>query len=364
MLSHRNRTLIQVSGSLESKLGGPHSVVMSTNDILAANFDHKLIVFGSCSIQDTQIKVLPTLRNNRYGLPSLKIKRSGLKEFRHADILLIHGFYLFSTLIALFYFPTRNVYLMPHGSLEAYQNKKGRVRKYLFRKVVEGLLRGRKIHFLVGSDSETISILQIYPGVNVTVVGLGIDTTSASVGKSTGPKEPVKLFCLSRISEKKRIDLCIQALSKLNSSKQRYTLEIIGSGDLTLENELRNLVSDLNLDGDVTFSGFLEGVQKTDAILRSDIFLLPSENENFAVAVAESISLGKPVVVSKFVAMHEFVDRHRTGITLNSLKVDTLVEAIENVHSNYAAFQEKCLESAHLLDWKEVQKKWLQVLKS
>lgn len=339
MLSHRNRTLVQVSASLDSKLGGPQTVVISTQDILAANFDLKLIVFGSCSIQDTQTKVLPTLRNNRYGFPSLKIKRYGLKEFKNAEILLIHGFYLFSTLIALFYFPTRNVYLMPHGSLEAYQNKKGRVRKYLFRRVVKWLLHGRSIHFLVGSDSETISILEIYPDMKLTVVGLGIDTTSARLEKSTGPKEPVKLFCLSRISAKKRIDLCIQALSKLNSSKQSYTLEIIGSGDVDLENELRDLVSDLNLDDDVTFSGFLEGVEKTDAILRSDIFLLPSENENFAVAVAESISLGKPVVVSKFVAMHEFVDRHCTGITINSLKVDTLVEAIENVQETMPHFK-------------------------
>lgn len=158
--------------------------------------------------------------------------------------------------------------------------------------------------------------------------------------------------------------MCIRALYKLNSSKQSYTLEIIGSGDCRLENRLRNLVAELNLDNCVTFSGHLESIKKTDAASRADIFLLPSENENFAVAVAESISLGKPVVVSKFVAMHEFVDCHHTGITINSLDVDSLARAIEYVYRNYAKFQENCLESAHLLDWMEVQKKWLQVLKS
>jgi glycosyltransferase involved in cell wall biosynthesis len=269
-----------------------------------------------------------------------------------------------STLIALFYSQTKNIFLMPHGSLEAYQNKKSRVIKYLFRQVVKGLLRGRRIHFLAASNSETISVLEIYPDVEVTVVGIGIHTTSVNLEKFPSPKEPIKLFCLSRISEKKRIDLCIRALYKLNSSKQSYTLEIIGSGDCRLENRLRNLVAELNLDNCVTFSGHLESIKKTDAASRADIFLLPSENENFAVAVAESISLGKPVVVSKFVAMHEFVDCHHTGITINSLDVDSLARAIEYVYRNYAKFQENCLESAHLLDWMEVQKKWLQVLKS
>jgi glycosyltransferase involved in cell wall biosynthesis len=208
-----------------------------------------------------------------------------------------------------------------------------------------------------------VSILEVYPDAKITVVGLGIHTTRVGVQKSRNSNEPIKLFCMSRISEKKRIDLCIRALAKLNSNKLRYTLEIIGSGNLALEQELRKLVSELNLENEVAFSGFLEGAQKTNAISGADIFLLPSENENFAVAVAESISLGKPVVVSKHVALHEFVDRHSTGITLNSLEVDSLVSAIEAVNEDYALFQKQCLASAHFLDWKEVQKKWLQALK-
>lgn len=364
MLSQRNQTLVQVSGSLDAKLGGPYSVVLDTLRFLEVNFDHKLLIFGTCSIQGKNIKTVPTLKNNRYGLPSLAIKKYGLKEFKNTEILLIHGFYLFSTLIALFFFPTNKIYLMPHGSLEAYQERNRRVRKYVFRYLLKIVLRGRRIHFLIGSNPEKVSILEIYPDAKITVVGLGVHTTNVGIEKSRKSNEPVKLFCVSRISEKKRIDLCIRALSKLNSHKLRYTLDIIGSGNFALELELRKLVSDLNLENQVAFSGFLEGAKKTDAISGADIFLLPSENENFAVAVAESISLGKPVVVSKHVAMHEFVDRHHTGITLNSLDVDALAKAIETINEGYALFQKQCLESAHLLDWKDVQKKWLQALNS
>jgi glycosyltransferase involved in cell wall biosynthesis len=196
----------------------------------------------------------------------------------------------------------------------------------------------------------------------MTVVGLGVEANNIEARTKYNPSEPIRLFCVTRISEKKRIDLCIKALCELNKTKIRYTLQIIGSGDYILEGELRKLISELNLDNQVVFSGFLEGLQKTNAIAGADIFLLPSENENFAVAVAESISAGKPVVVSKFVAMHEFVDRHQTGITIKSLEVDELASAIESVHRDYLKFQQNCIDSSPLLRWEEVQKNWLRAL--
>ncbi len=358
----KNRTLIQVSASLDPKLGGPHSVVAATQKYLRAHFDLELIVFGSSQIQAENVRVIPTFKNNRYGFSLRRMQKYGIEEIRNSEILLLHGFYLYSTLISIFLFTTKNIYLMPHGSLEQYQEKRGRIRKYLFRQLLENLLRGRKIHFLLGSESEKVSILAIYPEARITVVGLGIDSSSNEVRTKDNLSEPIKLFCLSRISEKKRIDLCIKALHKLNEQKIRYTLQIIGSGDIILERELRKLISELNLDKQVIFSGFLEGLQKTKAIAQADIFLLPSENENFALAVAESISAGKPVVVSKFVAMHEFVDLHQTGITINSLEVEELSAAIESVHQEYSKFQQHCIESSHLLAWEEVQKNWLRAL--
>lgn len=358
----KNRTLIQVSASLNPKLGGPHSVVLATREFLNAHFDYQLLVFGSCDIQKEDVSVIPTFKNNRYGFSLRRIQRYGVGKFRNSEILLIHGFYLYSTLIAIILFPTKNVFLMPHGSLEEYQQKKGRFRKYVFRQLLKILLRGRKIHFLLGSESEKISILTIFPKARITVVGLGTSPSYSELKTRDHLADPVRLFCISRISEKKRIDLCIKALFKLNEQRIRYTLQIIGSGDLILEEELRKLTSELGLDNQVVFSGFLEGAKKIDAVNNADIFLLPSENENFAVAVAEAISAGKPVVVSKFVAMHEFVDRHETGITINSLEVDEIAQAIESIHHDYSKFHQNCIDSSPLLRWQEVQKNWLRAL--
>ena len=360
-----NKTrLFQITTSLDPKLGGPTNVVIGTYKFLNENFDHKLIIFGQASIEISDCVNIPTFRNNRYGFTLRRMRSMGFLESRDSDIILIHGFYLYSTLISLFFFNSMNIFLMPHGALEEYQEKFGRLRKRVFRIFLKILLRNREIHFLVGSDAEKISILKLYPNAKISVVGLGIELANLPTARPHSVSRPIRLFCMSRISTKKRIDLCILALKKLNSQEIRYTLEIIGSGEPKLESALRKLVSELRLEQEVKFSGFLEGSEKTSAMFDSDIFLLPSENENFAIAVAESIAAGRPVVVSNFVAMHEFVEKYRTGITLDSLQVEDLVNAIEIVSENYAQFQKNCLDSLHLLGWEIIQNSWLRTLKN
>lgn len=354
--------LFQITTSLDPKLGGPTSVVLATLKYLDHIFDHKLIIFGKSLPSVSRQVSIPTFMNNRYGFTFKRLKFLGLHENRDTDIVLIHGFYLYSTLISLLFFKSGNIYLMPHGSLEEYQERVGKFRKYIFRLCLGLVLRNREIHFLLGSHPERKSVLKLFPNAKISVVGLGISLEDMPLARVKTLNRPIKLFCMSRISGKKRIDLCVRAVEKLNILENRYSLEIIGSGELKLENELRKLVAQLNLEQVVKFSGFLEGREKSSAISASDILLLPSENENFAVAVAESIAAGKPVVVSKYVAMHEFVDRYKTGITLDSLQVDDLVKAIEMVSENYTQFQKNCIDSLHKLSWEEVHKNWIRAL--
>jgi glycosyltransferase involved in cell wall biosynthesis len=363
MSTKLQRKIVQVTATLDPKLGGPHSVVDNTTHFFNKKYDNKLLIFGtSVKYYENSIEN-STLRNNRYGfifgIPKLETRLA----IKHSNILIIHGYFLWSTLIALYFSKTRNIFLMPHGSLELYQAKKGKVRKRIFSQIVYFLLRGREIHFLVGSNPEVVSVRESFPNSKISVVGLGIEPRTFREASSQF-HFPIKLFCLSRIANKKRIDLCIRALNKLNEEKDKYFLDIYGEGDHILENELKQLVKELNLGDQVSFNGHVDGKSKDLAIQNSDILLLPSENENFAVAVAESIAFGKPVVVSKFVAMHEFVDTHSTGITIDNLDVDKLVSAIKEISNQYSTFQKNCIASAHLLAWDEVMKRWFQVIDS
>jgi glycosyltransferase involved in cell wall biosynthesis len=363
MLDSRTFKVVQISASLDPELGGPHKVVDETHKFLQEKYLAQLLIFGTSVGTYKNSIVNSTSNNNRYGfvlgIPRIEARLA----IKQATIILIHGYYLWSTLIALYFSSTRNIFLMPHGSLELYQAKKGKFRKIIFKKLCNLLLKDRSIHFLVGSSSESVSVRQSFPNSKISVVGLGVKLSNA-IKINSRIHSPIKLFCLCRITNKKRIDLCIRAMSKLNEGNSEYHLDIYGSGDHFLENELKELVEDLNLGEQVSFKGHVDGELKDLAIQNSDILLLPSENENFAVAVAESIAFGKPVVVSKFVAMHEFVDTHSTGLTIEALDVDELVCAIKDVTNKFSTFQENCIASAPLLAWEEVIKNWFQVFEN
>lgn len=354
--------LVQVSTSLNLKLGGPPTVVIATTKAFKNTFDICTIVFGEFVTEDENYRIEQTTFNNMFGL-KLKLPSSENREIlKNADILLLHGFYLYSNLISIFFTRTNKIFLMPHGSLEMYQEKRSKNRKRLYRILLRLILRKRPVVFIVASNSESKSVRAIFPKSRIEVVNLGIHPDSHGLEKSTTNNGPIVLYCMSRISHIKRIDLCIEALALLNSREKRYCLKIFGSGDRDLEKNLQDLLNKLGLSYCVEFIGFVDGEAKDIAIRNSDILLLPSENESFALAVAEAIAAGNPVVVSKNVAMHEFVDKHQTGITITSLNARDLAQSIEDVVRDYDKYRENCIKVRNKLYWDEVIKRWIEVL--
>lgn len=360
------REILQVCGSLNVKLGGPTRAISDSFSELSRRFHTQVLVFGTIDKIEISMYVNRTFRDNRYGFVLPRPNSEARKEIRDAQILLIHGFYLASTIYSLYYSKTRNIFLMPHGSLEKYERKKSKIRKFFFRKVISILSRGRTIHFMVGSNAEVTAIREIFPQNPISVANLGVGqkiliSNYRSAKSQNMIQDSVTLGCISRIAQKKRIDLCIRSLEMLNRKGGKYNLRIFGTGDPGLEKELRKLVSDLNLNSVVTFEGFVENDAHIAALQEIDILLLPSENENFAIAVAESIASGKPVVVSRYVAMHEFVELHKTGIAITSLDVELLSTAIQEIVVNYDEYQRNCHSAAKFLSWNSVIENWIQI---
>lgn len=323
--------------------------------------DSSLVVFGEVD-EDIVADVFPSLFNNRYGVPRKFIGNASVDTIKLSDVILIHGFYTFLTLFTLFHGKrTSKYFLMPHGSLEAYQSVKNKLLKFLFRFVFTILVRNRDFTFTVASEQEKLSIRRNFPNQPIVLLGLGIEYLGEpTIRQNVSPT--LNLVCVSRIATKKRIDLCIEAVKLMRDEGIRVELHILGSGDFQLTNSLKCLVQILDLDQVVHFHGHLTRNALKQILPHMHIFLLPSENENFAIAVAEAIADGLPTIVSDKVAMHTFVEANSTGIVISELNVESLRNAILLVKTNLAIYSKNAINSRFQLSWDEVMKNWVKVL--
>lgn len=365
-MDSREINLVQVTCSLDHHLGGPTSVVLATSEFLSSTFNCTTIVLGSNKLLKQAIKI-PTLLNNRFGIPSKIPNLATIRKIKEADVLLLHGFYLFSTLVVLAINSEAKIVVMPHGSLEKYQQSKSKIRKFIFERCANLLLHQRKLHFFVASPSEAEPISHKFKDTHIYIVGLGITVNqSFQFQKKLG--DQISLLSFSRIARKKRIDLIIRATKELIDLGYNCKLDIYGDGNPSLIRELDHLINELGVGQKVKFWGHVEGEQASDAFINGSIFVLPSENENFAIAVAEAISYGVPTVVSKFVAMQEFTELHKTGVVIANLEVKELTAAITTVINDYGKFARNAYDSRSLLSWANVLLNWkmgiLDIVKS
>jgi glycosyltransferase involved in cell wall biosynthesis len=120
--------------------------------------------------------------------------------------------------------------------------------------------------------------------------------------KSQGisPEEKLVLF-LGRLSAKKSPDLLLKAFAELSGHATGIpmTLVFAGPDDGGAESELEQLATQLGIRKKVQFAGAIFGETKWAAYRDADVFVLPSQNENFGNTAAEAVAAGTPVIVTE-----------------------------------------------------------------
>jgi glycosyltransferase involved in cell wall biosynthesis len=112
-------------------------------------------------------------------------------------------------------------------------------------------------------------------------------------------------------------------------------------------------VKRLGLSESVVFTGAVYGDAKWSALVDADIFVLPSQNENFGNAAAEAIACGTPVVVTDRCGIAPVVEG-RAGIVI-SHECEALVRALDQLSDPGLRTRMKlgCKELARGLGWEQ-----------
>lgn len=204
------------------------------------------------------------------------------------------------------------VVLTPHGMLEPWIVR----RHYLTRKLPalwlyqqSAILNADCIQ--ATAESEKANLLQlsfikharsnrqicaVSGSPRIQVVRLGIDTDDIEL-KTSWHKRKQILF-LSRVHVKKGINYLIEAAHQLRDELQGYRIVVAGEGDASYVDMLKMQIKAQKLDGIIQLVGGVYGEQKWTLLRESDFFVLPTNSENFGLAIAESLASGTPVITT------------------------------------------------------------------
>jgi len=121
---------------------------------------------------------------------------------------------------------------------------------------------------------------------------------------------------LGRIHPKKGCDLLIQAFAQVGNLPSSWPLHLVIAGpDHTgWSTQLKALAASLGATGHITWTGMLTGDMKLGALRSADVFVLPSHQENFGIAVAEALACGVPVLISNKVNIWREIDQDEAGL--------------------------------------------------
>jgi len=215
--------------------------------------------------------------------------------------------------------------VMPHGMLDPNALARKRLRKLLYGRLFE-FARVRSAGGVIYTTEEERDLARRTVGSVAGrppeyVVPLGADEPPGrreALARSFFAERPdlagkTLVTFLGRVHPKKGLDLLVPAFADVAARVPRAHLLVVGPDEAGTWSRVRQQAEALGLAARVTRIDMLTGAKKWSALAASTLFVLPSYQENFAIAVAEAMRIGTPVVISERVNIRRTVESGGAG---------------------------------------------------
>jgi len=367
--------LLQVTSALETSFGGPPNVVINSHrHLMKQGIDSRLLVVGqrnetfhqNQNTKDLTGENIHLFASRKSGLHGKILKIEEIKKFyrlvRDSDCVLTHQLYNFQNLYLVIITKMLNkpYIVMPHGTLTNYQKNQHRIRKFIvdnlfFKKVITNCDA-----IAVATNSEK-NQLDENVKLKASNIGIGIERVEIDRNEIALPSI-FQFIYIGRLADVKRVDLTIKAFAKFLMHYPDSFLRIVGDGDPNLVRSLKTLVTDLGINDNIDFTGWIEKDDKHVLFNQSDFVVLNSEKENFAVGIAEGQAYGLPALVTRYVAFSEIVEFYKSGVIVEHLNTQSIAEGmIKIVQMNYAELSNNSLLAAKSITWPLVITHWIHL---
>jgi glycosyltransferase involved in cell wall biosynthesis len=251
-----------------------------------------------------------------------------LRSTRKFDVVYIAGFYdSLGPIAAMVCRALRRPFVVePMGSFRPLLRSLRK--KQAFLTLFGGSLFHAPARVVASSEQERDELIDVGVKANLILVRRnGIDLEEFSRLPEPGrfrdrhgiePREPITMF-LGRLTLKKHPEILLESFARTNAAGR---LVFVGPDDDGYTQRLQRLAETLGLGARVLLTGPLVGPARLEALVDADIFVLPSENENFGIAVAEAMACNTPVIVTDRCGIAPFVQGGGIVVSFSADAID------------------------------------------
>lgn len=156
-------------------------------------------------------------------------------------------------------------------------------------------------------------------------------------------KARLNIVSVGRLEYVKGYDLLINAMDIL-VNKRHLDIHLSLVGDGSLRHEFERNIESKNLQNNVSLAGIQ--ANPYPFVAYADLFVCPSRQEGFNIAILEAMTLGKPILATTTAGPSEILDNGNYGI-LTDASAESLASSIEKIYispelmSDYARQSQK-----------------------
>jgi len=277
---------------------------------------------------------------------------------RRTDYDLVHAFFGFPTGWLCYKTAGRLPYII---SLRGSDVPGYNIRLGLDYKLTAGLFRKiwSSAAMVVANSSGLRNLaLQFMPSLDITVIPNGIDTEKFYPSDNKNLRKPMRLLTVSRLIERKRIDILIKAVRRAKELGIDVTLNIAGEGNLG--GTLQRLSRELDVSDKIFFLGRIAAEKMPEIYRDNDVFVMSSAHEGMSNAMLEAMASGLPVITTRCEGADELIERN--GIIIEQAGIEPIAEAIKKLADDPDRYEQMSIGArtkAEQFTWKNAANDYL-----
>jgi glycosyltransferase involved in cell wall biosynthesis len=177
-------------------------------------------------------------------------------------------------------------------------------------------------------------------GTPVAVIPYVVDVSPFTEAGRTGDESNIPhILFLSRIHPKKSPHLLVEAAAILARRGQEIRLTIAGPvDDRAYAAKMKLCAEAANITSQVAFPGLVTGKEKVAIYGSADLFVLPTQQENFGIVLVEALASGTPVLTTRGTDIWK--ELQAAGAEIVSDRADDVAEAIARLVGNRERLRE------------------------